>query len=83
MTMTANEVLELTELSQGSAKKAHILAIYRAADEGGVLQADSMLRLFRYGDPRLHTTSMLRQALLSAGCEDMHPAPVRLVGTQS
>lgn len=68
---TAHEILEWNELSQGSAAKKDILAAHRAADEGGTIQAHDALRLFRYGDPRLHTCMSLRSALIAFGCESL------------
>jgi hypothetical protein len=37
--------------------------VYAASDEGGTIQADQMLELFPWGDPRWHTATSLRTAL--------------------
>jgi hypothetical protein len=37
--------------------------VYAASDEGGTIQADQMLELFPWGDPRWHTATSLRDAL--------------------
>lgn len=66
--MTANEILREMEMVQGAAKKSDIIAAYRAADEGGTIQAEKALRLF--SDPRKHTAMMLRTALKYLGCRD-------------
>lgn len=49
------------------------MAIARAADQGGTLQADDMLRLLPGADPRAHTTCSLIDALRWAGGEVVCP----------
>lgn len=66
--MTAAEILDWNGLELGSARKSDILAAYRAADDEGVIQAESALQLFRYEDPKRHTTMMLHTALVMLGC---------------
>lgn len=67
---TAAEVLDWSDLLQGTATKADILRAYRLADEGGTIQAADAVELFGMADPRLHTTMSLRTALRHLGCVD-------------
>ena len=66
--MTANEILRELEMTIGSARKADVLAAYRAADEGGTIGPMDAMKLF--SDPRRHTYMQLRTALGYLGCRD-------------
>lgn len=63
-TVWLHEYLGVRGLSAGLARKIH-----DAADEGGTIQADDMLRLLPGADPQAHTTCSLRAALVWAGGE--------------
>ncbi|MDB5926467.1 MAG: hypothetical protein JWN13_5403 [Betaproteobacteria bacterium] len=65
---TAAQILEFADLDLGTASKSQIRAIYHAADDGGVIQADAMVRLFP-GQPTRHTTCELAKALVWAGAK--------------
>ena len=67
---TAAEVLDWSDLLQGTATKSDIRRAYRLADEGGTIQAADAVELFGMADPRLHTTMSLRTALRHLGCVD-------------
>lgn len=54
---------------------ADVRAIWRAADEGGTIQAGDMVRLFP-GEPTKHTTTSLRNALAYVGAETEHDRDV-------
>jgi len=66
--MTANEILSHFSLAQGTASKADIQAAYRAADEGGTIQADDALKLFGRARPEWHTAMRIETALQRLGC---------------
>ena len=64
---TASEILTWNDLTQGTASKRDIQTVFRLADDGGIIQAGSMLEVT--SDPCEHTTCSLRHALLLIGCE--------------
>ena len=70
MTISAVEVLANLDLRIGRASKSDVLKIYRLADDGGIIQAVDMVRLFA-GEPTRHTTCNLRTALQWAGAVDV------------
>lgn len=49
------------------------MALHAAADQGGTIDADDMLRLLPGADPRAHTTCSLINALRWAGGEVVYP----------
>ena len=69
--MTSKEILSPLGLTQGTASKSRVQAIFKASDSGGLIQALPMVRLFP-GQPEKHTTMRLRDALLWAGCKERH-----------
>lgn len=69
LTNDAYEAMNNLELVQGYATNGQINAIVAAADGGGTVQAEDMLRLFP-GRPEWHTATKLWQALYWAGCKD-------------
>lgn len=68
-TMTADEILSAQELEIGTASRAMVRRVYAAAEDGGTIQAQDMVDLV--GDPRLHTATDLRRALLAIGCREV------------
>lgn len=68
--MTANEILRELDLSIGSASKADVRRLWHAADDGGTVPAEEMMKVFGRSRPERHTTCSLRIALQFAGCQD-------------
>lgn len=66
--MTAYDVLAHCDMVLGEARKSTVLAIWRAANDEGTIQAGDMVRLFP-GRPEKHTTTSMRHALIAAGCD--------------
>ena len=63
--MTSSEILADLNMTLGTARKSAVQLAYRLADAGGVIQ--DMRRLT--DDPRKHTCTMLKDALLDLGCQ--------------
>lgn len=68
--MTAQAILSDLGLTLGTAAKSDVIAAYRAADDGGTIQAHRMVTLMGPADPTRHTTASLTQALRWLGCAD-------------
>ena len=68
--MTALSILSDLGLQLGTASKSDVLAAYRAADDGGTIQAHRMVTLMGPSDPTRHTTASLTTALRWLGCTD-------------
>lgn len=67
MTATTRILADL-DLTLGTARASDVQHAYRLADDEGTIQASDMLALS--SDPRRHTTTSLRSALLMLGCEE-------------
>jgi hypothetical protein len=65
--MSSTEILNNLYLKIGTASKSHVAKIIRASDDEGTIQAEAMVALFP-GEPTLHTTTSLSNALVWAGC---------------
>lgn len=64
---TAVEILEWNRVRQGTATKRAIRFVFFLADDEGTIDPDGMR--FVAHDPREHTWSSLRHALVLIGCE--------------
>ena len=65
--MKTSEILSDLNMTLGTARKSSVQLAYRLSDAGGVIQGGDMRRLTN--DPRKHTTTFLRSALLDLGCQ--------------
>ena len=69
MSITAASILADLDLTIGTARASDVQHAYRLADHEGTIQASDMLALV--SDPRHHTTTSLRNALLILGCAEV------------
>ena len=69
-TMTANEILRELEMTLGTARKADVLAAFRAADDFGTIGPMDAMKLFGPSEPTKHTYMQIRTALIYLGCRD-------------
>ncbi len=67
--MKTQSILSELGLAIGTASKSAVLSAYRAADDGGTIQAGKMVKLMGAAHPARHTTSSLCQALVWLGCK--------------
>lgn len=66
--MSPNSLLKDLDLHLGTAKRSTVQQAIRFADCNGTLQAVDMRRLT--SDPRQHTSTSLRDALIALGCKE-------------